>query len=102
MLGQTQTHPISHLAPSCSKLLKHSYNELWIKKKEKVQGLPGSTADRSPPANARDMGLIPGPTGQVSMCTTTTEPGCLGNSTDGGAWRAAVHGAAKSRTGLSD
>ena len=27
---------------------------------------------------------------------------CLGNSTDGGAWRAAVHGSAKSRTRLSD
>ena len=77
MPGQTQTHRIAHLPPSCSKLLKHSYNELWIKKKEKVQGLPGSTADRNPPANARDMGLIPGPTGQVSLCTTTTEPGVL-------------------------
>ena len=61
MRGQTQTHHIAHLAPSFSKLLKHSYNKLWIKKKEKVQGLTGDTVDRNLPANARDMGSIPGP-----------------------------------------
>ena len=59
--GQAQTYHIAHLAPSCSKLLKHSYNELWIKKKETVQGLPSGTVDRNLPANARDMGSIPGP-----------------------------------------
>ena len=33
---------------------------------------------------------------------TPLQYSCLGNPTDGGAWKAAVHGVAKSQTRLSD
>ena len=36
------------------------------------------------------------------MCGTPLQYSCLENPTDGGAWWAAVHGVAKSRTRLSD
>ena len=42
-------------------------------------GFPGGAVVENPPANAGDMGSIPGPgiphaTEQLSPCTTTTEP----------------------------
>ena len=61
---------------------------------------------KNPPAEAgdiRDGGSIPGSErcpggghGNSLQCS------CLENPTDGGAWRAIVHGVAKSRTRLSD
>ena len=54
------------------------------------------------PANAEDMGLIPGSgrspgvgSGYSFQCS------CLENSMDRGAWQATVHGATKSQTRLS-
>ena len=38
---------------------------------------PGSTVEKNLPANAKDLGSIPGPGGshmQLSPCITTTEP----------------------------
>ena len=62
--------------------------------------------EKNPPAEAgdiRDGGSIPGSErcpggghGNSLQCS------CLENPTDGGAWRAIVHGVAKSRTRLSD
>ena len=47
---------------------------------EPCEGFPGGTVDKKPPANAGDMGLIPGPGRphvlhgeQLSPCVTATE-----------------------------
>ena len=64
---------------------------------------PGGTVVKTPPANAGDMGSIPG-----SGSSPGEENGnplqysCLGNPTDRGDWRAIVHGVAKSQTRLSN
>ena len=65
-------------------------------------GFPGGTVVKNPPVNAgdiRDVGSIPGlgrsPGGGNSNPLQYT---CLGNPTDRGAWRATVHGVAKSQT----
>ena len=64
-------------------------------------GFPGGSVVKNPPANAGDVGSIPGWGGS---------PGgghgnplwysCLGNPMDRRAWRATVHGVAKSWTQL--
>ena len=67
---------------------------------------PDDSVVKNPPANVGDeaeAGSIP--ESEQSPGEGNGNPlkySCLGNSTDGGAWRAAVHGAAKSRTGLSN
>ena len=66
------------------------------------RGFPGGTVDKSPPANAGDVGSIPGsgraPGGGHG---SPLQYSCLENPMDRGAWRATVHGVAKSWTGLS-
>ena len=66
-------------------------------------GFPGSSGVKNPPANAGDVGSIPGSgrspgEGNVNPLVYT----CLGNPTDRGAWWASVHGVAKSRHDLPD
>ena len=65
-------------------------------------GLPGGSVVQNPPANAGDEGSIPGlgrsPRGGSS---NPFQYSCLKNSKDKGAWRAIVHGVAKSWTQLS-
>ena len=61
---------------------------------------------KNPPANAgdaRDAGSIPG-LGRSSRVGNgnSLQYSCLENPMDGGAWWAAVHGAAESQTRLSD
>ena len=60
---------------------------------------------KSPPANAgdaRDTGSIPGSERSYGEGNgSSLQYSCLGNSTDRGVWRAAVHGVAKSRAWLS-
>ena len=61
---------------------------------------------KNPPANAgdaRDAGSIPG-LGRSSRVGNGNllQYSCLENPMDGGAWWAAVHGAAESQTRLSD
>ena len=59
-------------------------------------GFSGGSVVRNPPANAGDPGSIPGlgrPPGEGNG--NPLQYSCLGNPTDRGAWRAAVHGAAK-------
>ena len=65
-------------------------------------GFPGGLVVKIPPANAGDVGLIPGPgrspgegNGNPLQCS------CLENPMDGGSWQATVHGVAKSRKQLS-
>ena len=60
---------------------------------------------KNPPVNAgdaRDAGSIPG-SGRSSGVGNSNPPqySCLENSTDSGAWRAAVHGVPKNHTCLS-
>ena len=64
---------------------------------------PGGAVVKNPPTNAENVGSIPAlgrspgeGNGNPFQCS------CLGNSTEGGAWWAAVHEAAKSPTQLSN
>ena len=66
-------------------------------------GFPGGTVIKNPPANAGDMGSIPG-SGR-SPEEGNGDPlqySCLGNPLDRRAWHATVHGLQKSQTQLSD
>jgi len=61
----------------------------------------GGSVVENPPANAGDVGLIPGSGRSPGEGDgTPLQCSCLGM--DRGAWWAAVHGVAKSRTGLSN
>ena len=67
------------------------------------QDFPCGSVVKNPPASAGDAGSIPGlgrspgeGNGNPLQCS------CLENSMDRGAWRAAVHEVAKSRTRLRD
>ena len=61
---------------------------------------------KNPSANegdVRDLGLIPGPGRSPGEgYGYPLQDSCLENSMDRGAWRATVHGVAKSQTCLSD
>ena len=61
-----------------------------------VKGFPGGSVVKSPPANAGDVGSIPGSGRSPGEGNgNPLQYSCLGNPTDGGAWRATVHGVAK-------
>ena len=54
---------------------------------------------KNPPANAGDMGLIPGSGRSPGRGNgNSLQYSCLGNPMDREAWRATVHGVAKSQT----
>ena len=56
---------------------------------------------KNPPANAGDVGLIPGPGRPPGGGHgNPLQYSCLENPMDRGAWQATVHGVAKSQTGL--
>ena len=58
---------------------------------------------QNPPANAGDMGSIPGSGRSPGEGNgNPLQYSCLGNSRDRGAWQATVHGVAKSQTQLND
>ena len=63
------------------------------------QGSPGDAGVKNLPANARDMGLIPGSGGSPGEgIGNPVQHSCLGNSMDRGVWQAIVHGVSKSWT----
>ena len=66
-------------------------------------GFSGGSDGKQSACNARDLGSIPG-SGRSSAegNGNTLEYSCLENFMDTGAWRAIVHGIAKSWTQLSD
>ena len=68
-----------------------------------MEGFPGGSVGKQTAYNAGDPGLIPG-LGR-SPGEGNGDPlqySSLENPMDGGAWRATVHGVAKSQTRLSD
>ena len=61
------------------------------------EGFPGGSVVKNPPANAGDMGLIPGPgRSPTEENGNPLQYSCLENSMDSGAWWASVHNVAKS------
>ena len=72
---------------------------------EVTKAFPGSSAVKNPPANARDVGLIPGSGRSPGVGNGNRLQGfCLGNLMDRGVWWAEVKSmrSQKSRTRLSD
>ena len=66
-------------------------------------GFPGGSDSKASAHNAGDPGSIPGlgrSSGEGNG--NPLQDSCLGNSMDGGAWWATVHGVAKSRIQLCD
>ena len=66
-------------------------------------GLPGGSNGKEPACNAGDLGLIP-QSGRFpgKGNDNSLQYSYLGNAMDRRAWRATVHGVAKSQTQLSD
>ena len=61
------------------------------------QGSPGDTGVKNLPANARDMGLIPGSGGSPEEgIGNPLQYSCLGNPMDRGAWQLRSMGSQKS------
>ena len=66
-------------------------------------GFPGGSVEKNLPATAGDSGFIPGSGRSPGEGTgNPLQYSCPENSMDRGAWQAAVHGVAESRTRLSD
>ena len=66
-------------------------------------GFPGRSVVKNPPANAGDVGSIPGlgrSPGEGNG--NPVQYACLGNPMDRGAWQAIVHEGCKSQIRLSD
>ena len=67
------------------------------------KGFPGGSEVKASACNAGDLGSIPGSGRSPGEGNgNPLQYSCLENPMDGGAWRATVHGVAKSRTRLSD
>ena len=70
---------------------------------EECEVFPGGSEDKASACNTGDPGLIPGLGRSPGKGNgNPLEYSCLENPMDRGAWRATVHGIAKSRTRLSD
>ena len=71
--------------------------------KNKNVSFPGALVVKNPPANAGDMGLVPGLGGSPGGGNgNPLQYSCLGNLMDRGSWWAIVHGVQKSWTQLSN
>ena len=59
-------------------------------------GFPGGSVVRNPPADAEDMGLIPGSERSPEKGNgNPLQYSCLGNPIDRGVWQATIHVVAK-------
>ena len=68
-----------------------------------IQGFHGGSDSKESACNAGDPGLIPGSGGSPGKEKgNPLQYSCLGNPTNTGAWKATVHGVAKSQTRLSN
>ena len=66
---------------------------------KETAGFPGGSAVKNPPANAGDLGSIPGLDISPGKGNgTRIQYSCLRNPMDREAWQAIVHGVAKSQT----
>ena len=93
------------------KSLNHSQPQYLRSKQESQEkrqtkewgGFPGGSVVKNLPVNAGDVGSIP-VSGRYPRegNDNPLQYSCLGNPMDSGAWRATVHGVAKSQTRLSD
>ena len=64
-----------------------------------ILGFPGGSDGKASAYNVGDLGLIPGPGRSPGVGNgNPLQYSCLGNPMDGGAWKAIVHGVAKSWT----
>ena len=64
-----------------------------------MQGFPGGSVVKNPPANTGDMGLTPGLGRSLGEGEGNQQQySCLVNSMDRGAWQATVHEVSKSPT----
>ena len=75
----------------------------FFKETSPTEGFPCGSVVKNPPANAGDLGLIPGlgrSPGEGNG--NPLQDSCLGNPMDRGSWWATVHGVSKSWTQLSD
>ena len=70
------------------------YNKPWFRDRVNEQvGFPIGPVVKNPPANARDMGSIPGSGRSPGEGKgNPLQYSCLGNPTDRGAWQATVRG----------
>ena len=69
----------------------------------RLAGFPGGSEVKASACNAGDLGSIPGSGRSPGEGNgNPLQYSCLKNPTDTGAWWAAVHGVAKSRTQLTD
>ena len=67
-----------------------------------LDGFPGGSMVKKPPASVGDVGLIPGSGRSPGEGNgNPVQYSCLGNPMDKEVWRATVPGVAKSRTGVS-
>ena len=64
----------------------------------RLEGFPGGSVEKNLPANAGDVGSIPGLGRSLGGNDNPLQDSCLGNPMDRGAWRAMVHGVSKSWT----
>ena len=64
----------------------------------RLEGFPGGSVEKNLPANAGDVGSIPGLGRSLGGNDNPLQDSCLGNPMDRGAWRAMVHGFVKSLT----
>ena len=75
----------------------------FIKSKFMLWGFPGGTDSKESTCNSGDPGSIPGSGRSPEEGNgNSLQYSCLENPMDRGAWRATVHGVAKSWTLLSD
>ena len=75
----------------------------FIKSKFMLWGFPGGTDSKESTCNSGDPGSIPGSGRSPEEGNSNPlQYSCLENPMDRGAWRATVHGVAKSWTLLSD
>ena len=84
---QLQQLNLSLLVSNLSHLPNAQTHHTCLERKRTPWDIPGSQVVKNPPANAEDVGLIPGPgtkiphaMGQLSLCATTTEPTCCRSS----------------------
>ena len=90
------------------KIKNHERTRIWSSKgfithQSRMKGFPGGIVVKNLPVSEGGSGLIPG--SERSPGGGNNNPlqySCLGNPMDRGTWYAAVHGAAKSQTQLSN